>query len=314
MQTYDIALSFAGDDREYARRLAKLIRAQGLTVFFDEYEQAELWGKDLYSHFQGIYRDKATFCVILVSEAYARKLWTRHELRQAQARAFRENQEYILPIRLDDTELAGLNDTTAFLDSRIIPVEQVAVLLGIKVLRSSNCETWPSTPTHLNEFSPVIRDATTELCVAATQAVLHILDDIASLARPDLSDAIESAFRSIPSSNLDVEITLFDDEGLFVYHEWRGVVGDTLANTWFGRPGFGKWVLDATARLKQGYLTWKDRYASDPQLYRELRQRPGYLRRTLVAFRRIEYGDQHRALIIAVEGHEIVQLGPLGVE
>ena len=90
---YDIALSFAGEDRERAEALAALLAEDGVRVFYDRYETAQLWGKDLYQHLQTVYRDQAEYCLIFVSEAYARKVWTRHELKQAQARAFRENKE-----------------------------------------------------------------------------------------------------------------------------------------------------------------------------------------------------------------------------
>lgn len=115
---YDIALSFAGEDRPVVNDLAAALTQAGVRVFYDNYEQADLWGKDLYQHLQGVYRDRARYCVVFVSEAYARKLWTRHELKQAQARAFKESQEYILPVRLDDTEIPGLNATIGYIDLR----------------------------------------------------------------------------------------------------------------------------------------------------------------------------------------------------
>ena len=42
---YDIAISFAGEDRPIAERLASLLVTQGLNVFYDAYEQPNLWGK-----------------------------------------------------------------------------------------------------------------------------------------------------------------------------------------------------------------------------------------------------------------------------
>src|SRR6267142_6778518 len=127
---YDVALSFAGEDRAVAEALAQVLVDARVRVFYDKYEEATLWGKDLYQHFQTVYRDTARYCVVLISTAYARKLWTRHELRQAQERAFRERQEYILPLRLDDTELPGMNSTVGFLDLRIMDVATV----GLRVL------------------------------------------------------------------------------------------------------------------------------------------------------------------------------------
>ena len=50
-----------------SQKLATTLRRAGARVFYDHYEQAELWGKDLYQHLQTVYRDEAKYCVILVS-------------------------------------------------------------------------------------------------------------------------------------------------------------------------------------------------------------------------------------------------------
>jgi hypothetical protein len=113
---YDLVLSFAGEDRRVVERLYSILVRQNIRVFYDKAEQASLWGKDLYQHLQTVYRDKARFCVIFISRHYVKKRWTKHELKQAQARAFKENIEYILPIRLDDTEVPGLNMTTGYIE------------------------------------------------------------------------------------------------------------------------------------------------------------------------------------------------------
>ncbi len=47
MNTFDIALSFAGEDRPIARRLAKILKSYNLVVFYDDDEQAELFGENL---------------------------------------------------------------------------------------------------------------------------------------------------------------------------------------------------------------------------------------------------------------------------
>ncbi len=87
-----LALSFAGEDREFAEGLAVELRNFGLKVFYDRHEQANLWGKDLYQHLQAVYRDSSRVCVVFISRHYGEKLWTKHELRQAQARACRDTQ------------------------------------------------------------------------------------------------------------------------------------------------------------------------------------------------------------------------------
>ena len=108
---YDVALSFAGEDRVHAEALAEALRRYGVSVFYDKYEKNTLWGKDLYIHLSDLYQNKARYCVTFFSGHYVAKMWTKHELRAAQARAFTEQQEYILPIRLDETEIPGILPT-----------------------------------------------------------------------------------------------------------------------------------------------------------------------------------------------------------
>lgn len=74
---YDIALSFAGENREYVDKVAKLLKDKGISVFYDLFEKANMWGKDLYQYLTDIYRNKALFSIIFMSEAYKKKLWTR---------------------------------------------------------------------------------------------------------------------------------------------------------------------------------------------------------------------------------------------
>ena len=130
---FDVALSFAGEDRQHAKALADLLDSGGYEVFYDEYEQAELWGKNLLEYLSTVYKDKAHYCVVFLSEFYAEKWWPRHELQSAAARAFKENEEYILPIRLDDTEVEGILPTVGHLDLRKVSIEEVYQVLVQKL-------------------------------------------------------------------------------------------------------------------------------------------------------------------------------------
>lgn len=87
-------------------------------------------GKDLYEHLDYVYQRAARYCVLFASEHYARKVWTSHERKSAQARALHENEEYILPVRFDDTEIPGLRSTVAYVDARATtPDELIALIL-----------------------------------------------------------------------------------------------------------------------------------------------------------------------------------------
>lgn len=114
---YDVALSFAGEDREYVSKVAEELKRMGVRIFYDSFETVNLWGKDLYSHFDEIYRKRAQFCLMFLSQHYASKVWTNHERRAAQSRAIQENREYILPVRLDNAEVPGITPTVAYIDA-----------------------------------------------------------------------------------------------------------------------------------------------------------------------------------------------------
>lgn len=134
-KAYDVALSFAGEDRALAESIALEMKRRGVAVFYDRLEQADLWGKDLYQHLTDIYKRRAKYCLAFVSAAYAGKDWARLELRSAQDRALSLNREYILPVRLDDTELPGLPSTVAYVDARRQTVSEIVDLVTQKLGR-----------------------------------------------------------------------------------------------------------------------------------------------------------------------------------
>lgn len=130
---YDVCLSFAGENRTYVNRVAECLKTHGVRVFYDRYERVGLWGKDLYVHLDDVYRHSAQYCVLFVSKDYADKLWTNHERESAQARAFAENAEYILPARFDDTEVPGLRPTVGYIDLRTTSADELAQLVIKKI-------------------------------------------------------------------------------------------------------------------------------------------------------------------------------------
>ncbi len=133
---YDVALSFAGEDREVAEKFANLLIAKKIKVFYDEYNAADLWGKNLVDHLADIYGKSARYCVMFISQYYPLKKWTRLERMHAQERAFRDPNEYILPVRLDDTEVPGITETTGYRDLRQHSVESIVNTLEQKLAKS----------------------------------------------------------------------------------------------------------------------------------------------------------------------------------
>lgn len=128
--TFDVVISYAGADVGIAETLACLLEAAGITVFFDRFYRAALWGRDLAEVLDDIYRKRSRYCVMFVSAAYADRVWTTHEKRSALARDIESRDvEYILPVRIDDTLLPGLRPTVSFLSMADMTVQSIAELL-----------------------------------------------------------------------------------------------------------------------------------------------------------------------------------------
>lgn len=130
---YDVAISYAGEDNNYADALADALQKRGVKVFYDRYEKSTLWGKNLYTYLSDLYQKKAHFSILFLSQHYASKLWTNHEREAAQARAFHEHNEYILPIRLDDTEIPGILPTVDYLRWPPENAETIADIIKAKI-------------------------------------------------------------------------------------------------------------------------------------------------------------------------------------
>ncbi len=135
-ETYEVALSFAGEDRAYVDEVARGLKDAGVSVFYDAFEKADLWGKNLIDHLAEIYQKRSKYVVMFISAKYVEKAWTKHERQHAQARALVAKEEYILPARFDDTEVPGMTSTVGHVDLRTTApaglVELILVKLGKK--------------------------------------------------------------------------------------------------------------------------------------------------------------------------------------
>jgi hypothetical protein len=97
--SYDLAISFAGEDRALAGYIAGALRSK-FDIFYDEFERAELWGGDLTESLPERYCD-SRYCLVLLSREYMEKVWTVLE-RQAIIHEFlkRRGKNYLLPVRV----------------------------------------------------------------------------------------------------------------------------------------------------------------------------------------------------------------------
>ena len=132
--SYEVALSFAGEQREYVEEVARALHSKGIAVFYDGFE--DLWGANLPEVLHAVYEERASIAVMFISKEYVDKAWPRHERRSILSRAIQEKGEYVLPVCFDETQVPGLPTGVQYLlADQFSPAElasRIAGKLGVK--------------------------------------------------------------------------------------------------------------------------------------------------------------------------------------
>lgn len=147
---YDVCLSFSGKDRPLVDQVAQELQRRSVRVFYDRFQQVELWGKELHEYLDQVYQHRARFAVPFLSVHYAESDWARQEMVSALNRAMRNKGEYILPVRLDDTLFAGLSESIGWVDmgeqTPASLAELVCRKLGIATEGDGTTIRWATSP------------------------------------------------------------------------------------------------------------------------------------------------------------------------
>ncbi len=224
---YDVVLSFAGEDRKYVEQTAKYLKNKGVKVFYDNYETIDLWGKDLYQHLDNVYHRKAKYAVIFISNYYSKKLWTNHELKSAQARAFSENEEYILPVRFDDTEIPGIRNTIGYLSLKDLKPSQLGKKIIEKLGEIEPENFLPENQNYLiDSLTNIYEDFSEEDARASVQAVFETLLKTTEKERIFLSEMIINSCRHNIEENLHEDIKLIQRVTKFTRNEIIEILED----------------------------------------------------------------------------------------
>ncbi len=135
---YDVALSFAGEQRTYVEKVALSLKRLGISFFYDNDNQVDLWGKNLIKYLSDVYINQSKYCVIFISKEYCKKNWTIFESEAAEERNFfshdfEKYQQYILPVRFDNSEIPGLRNTWGYIDATKVTPEELAKKIAQKI-------------------------------------------------------------------------------------------------------------------------------------------------------------------------------------
>lgn len=137
---YDVVFSFAGAQRDYVEQVNNALKRYDISVFYDNDNSVDLWGKNLYRYLDCLYSKKARYCVMFISKEYGERPWTIHESQSAQERMFScydnlEFQEYILPVKFDNTQIPGIRSTTGYMDANNLSPDELAEKIAKKLCK-----------------------------------------------------------------------------------------------------------------------------------------------------------------------------------
>lgn len=103
---YDVALSFAEEDKNIAEAIGKALK--DLDIKYYLFYEENNWGKPLKKLTWDIYHKQSRLALVLISKHYPQKRWAKEEWEVIQTVLKRENTPYLIPVRIDNTELDGL--------------------------------------------------------------------------------------------------------------------------------------------------------------------------------------------------------------
>lgn len=129
---YDVVFSLAGEQKDYVKKIANYLRKHNLKVWFYEFEQVDLWGKDLIDALSEIFTMTAKYCVIFISKEYTQKVWPNLERRFIQSRWLKD-PNYLLPARFDDSLVIGIPDTIGYISLQNLSPEEFGEMIIAKI-------------------------------------------------------------------------------------------------------------------------------------------------------------------------------------
>lgn len=137
---YEVALSFAGEEREFVKEVARHLKQIGITYFYDAEHEAEIWGQSLAEFLQATYEEDAGYVVMFVSSAYLEKTWTNLERRSAISGAVARNARTILPFKFETLDVPGLPGDVAYLSAKDHTPATLAARIAEKLGRSDDSQ------------------------------------------------------------------------------------------------------------------------------------------------------------------------------
>lgn len=132
---YDLAVSFAGEQRDYVEQTVRACQDLGHKVFYDKDKTNDWWGGNFIREQRIIYSSQTRFFVPFLSANYLSKPVPLDEFSSAMMTAVKQGDGYILPVLMDDAPIPPdlLHPHIQYLRASEYTPEQLARQLQQKV-------------------------------------------------------------------------------------------------------------------------------------------------------------------------------------
>jgi hypothetical protein len=133
--SYDLAVSFAGEHRNYVEKTVRACEVLGLRVFYDRDMSNEWWGKNFIREQRKVYGSQTRYFVPFISSEYLAKSIPMDEFSAAMMTAVKQGDGYVLPVLVDDVQVPPdlLHPHIHYLRAKDFTPEQLAEQLHAKV-------------------------------------------------------------------------------------------------------------------------------------------------------------------------------------
>lgn len=137
VRIYDIAVSFAGAQRELIEPIVRACQALGVKVFYDKDNTVEFWGRNFIIGMREIYGGtRARYFVPFLSKEYLASAYPMDEFNTAMRRAIEISADsYILPIVVAEVQMPAelLSPAVGFIRLEDYRVEELAQIIADRV-------------------------------------------------------------------------------------------------------------------------------------------------------------------------------------
>lgn len=130
---YEVALSFAGEQRSYVQRVSRSLKGLGVSCFYDSDEIPTLWGTNGVETLSEIYGASARYVVMFTSKKYVDKPWCKIERRAALASRMDRKEDSVLQVAFDRVKVPGMPPGEIFVEAKNFEPEQLALLICKKI-------------------------------------------------------------------------------------------------------------------------------------------------------------------------------------